>query len=55
VTRIRKVIRDWSPAFAVPNRIVAITAGRVLGYPARNIGSGNGTLGGCTTVVWAPV
>jgi len=54
VTRIRLVINQWKPAFSTANRIVVVTAGRVLGLPARTLGSG-GTLGGAATTIWTPV
>jgi hypothetical protein len=51
---IRAIISAWRPAHATCNRIVIVTAGRVLGYPIRTLGGGNGTLGSNTTVIWTP-
>lgn len=51
---IRALIQAWKPGHATCNRIVIVTAGRVLGYPVRTLGGGNGNVGSNTTVVWTP-
>jgi hypothetical protein len=51
---IRSIANTWKPGHATLDRIVIVTAGRVLGYPIRTIGAGNGTLGGGTSTVWSP-
>lgn len=50
---IRLLISQWKPAYATCYRIIILTAGRILGYPARTLGAGNGVLGGDTTL-WSP-
>jgi hypothetical protein len=51
---IRALIRSWKPGHATANRIIIVSAGRVLGYPIRTLGAGNGTLGGATVTYWSP-
>lgn len=51
---IRALIRSWKPGHATPNRIIIVSAGRVLGYPIRTLGAGNGTLGAATVTYWSP-
>lgn len=50
---IRSIVTAWKPGHATANRIIIVTAGRVLGYPIRTLGAGNGTLSGATTT-WSP-
>jgi hypothetical protein len=50
---IRSLISTWKPGHATTDRIIIVTAGRVLGYPATRT-LGTGTLGGGTATYWSP-
>jgi hypothetical protein len=53
VNRIRLTVAQWKPAFATVTRLIALVSGRLLGFPARNLGIGN-TLGSASITVWSP-
>jgi hypothetical protein len=51
---IRSLISTWKPGHATANRIIIASSGRILGYPIRQLGASNGTLGGAAPTYWSP-
>lgn len=51
---IRSIAQTWKPGSATVGKITIVTAGRVLGYPVRQLGASNGALGGAATTTWSP-
>jgi hypothetical protein len=51
--RLKNIIAKWKPKKASCVGAYAISSGRVLGWPVRNIGGGDGNLGPANVVIFA--
>lgn len=52
---IRSIVNLWMPGFGSVNRyIIKPSTGKLVGWPARNLGAGNGTIGSTNVTYWSP-